>query len=66
MKSMFTDSEPFLQVGEGPYPPNTCITHVREKVANLTFGGPRRNRLFITANTSLYSVYVAVAGAQVP
>jgi len=37
-----------------------------EKVANLTFGGPRRNRLFITANTSLYSVYVAVAGAQVP
>jgi gluconolactonase len=37
-----------------------------EKVANLTFGGPRRNRLFITANTSLYSLYVAVAGAQVP
>lgn len=37
-----------------------------EKVANLTFGGPRRNRLFITANTSLYLIHVAVAGAQYP
>lgn len=39
---------------------------VPQAVANLTFGGPRRNRLFITATTSLYSIYVAVAGAQVP
>ena len=37
-----------------------------EKVANLTFGGPRRNRLFITANTSLYLIHVAVAGVQRP
>lgn len=37
-----------------------------EKVANLTFGGPRRNRLFIAANTSLYMIHVAVAGAQMP
>ena len=37
-----------------------------ETVANLTFGGPRRNRLFITANTSLYMIHVAVAGAQFP
>ncbi|WP_300720120.1 SMP-30/gluconolactonase/LRE family protein [Pseudomonas sp.] len=37
-----------------------------EKVANLTFGGPRRNRLFIAANTSLYMIHVAVAGAQFP
>lgn len=37
-----------------------------EKVANLTFGGPRRNRLFITANTSLYMIHVAVQGAQTP
>jgi len=37
-----------------------------EKVANLTFGGPRRNRLFIAANTSLYMIHVAVAGAQLP
>jgi len=35
-------------------------------VANLTFGGPRRNRLFITATTSLYAVYVTATGAQRP
>ncbi len=39
---------------------------VPETVANLTFGGPRRNRLFVTATTSLYAVYLAVSGAQVP
>lgn len=39
---------------------------IPEVVANLTFGGPRRNRLFITATTSLYSVYVATSGAQRP
>lgn len=35
---------------------------VPQTVANLTFGGPRRNRLFITARTSLYSVFVATNG----
>ena len=35
-------------------------------VANLTFGGPRRNRLFITATKSLYAVYVATTGIQAP
>jgi gluconolactonase len=39
---------------------------VPETVANLCFGGPRRNRLFITATTSLYSVYVTATGAQRP
>ncbi len=39
---------------------------VPEVVANLTFGGPRRNRLFITATTSLYAVYVTATGAQMP
>lgn len=40
--------------------------HIPEMVSNLTFGGPRRNRLFITATTSLYSVFVAAIGAQRP
>ncbi len=31
---------------------------VPEVVANLTFGGPRLNRLFITATTSVYAIYV--------
>ncbi len=35
-------------------------------VANLTFGGPRRDRLFITATHALYSVYVATTGIQIP
>lgn len=35
---------------------------VPQTVANLTFGGPRRNRLFITATTSVYSVFVATNG----
>lgn len=39
---------------------------VPEPVANLVFGGPKRNRLFITATTSLYAIYTAVTGAQVP
>ena len=39
---------------------------VPQTVANLTFGGPRRNRLFITATNSLYSIYVTATGAQVP
>ncbi|MFN3845879.1 MAG: SMP-30/gluconolactonase/LRE family protein [Paracoccaceae bacterium] len=39
---------------------------VPECVANLTFGGPRRNRLFITATASLYAVYLTTTGAQRP
>jgi gluconolactonase len=39
---------------------------VPETVANLTFGGPKKNRLFITATTSLYSVFVNAKGAQWP
>ena len=35
---------------------------IPEIVGNLTFGGPRRNRLFICANSSLYSVYVFATG----
>lgn len=36
---------------------------VPEPVANLTFGGERRNRLFIAAWTSVYAVYVNARGA---
>jgi gluconolactonase len=37
---------------------------VPQTVANVTFGGPRRNRLFITATKSLYAVYTATTGAR--
>lgn len=36
---------------------------VPQTVANLSFGGRRKNRLFITATQSLYAVYVDVSGA---
>ena len=39
---------------------------IREGVSNVTFGGPKRNRLFITATTSLYAVYLNANGAQRP
>ena len=40
--------------------------HLPETVANLTFGGPKKNRLFICASTSVYSLYLNDVGAQKP
>ena len=39
---------------------------VPEAVANLTFAGQKRNRLLITAHTSLYSIFTGKTGAQWP
>ncbi len=39
---------------------------VPENVSNLTFGGRHRNRLFITATTSVYAVFTAAKGIQTP
>ena len=41
-------------------PDGTLIGRIRvgEFVSNLTFGGAKRNRLYITAQTSLYAIYV--------
>jgi gluconolactonase len=36
-----------------------------ERCANLCFGGAKRNRLFMVASQSLYSVYVGAAGAHI-
>jgi gluconolactonase len=40
--------------------------HLPETCANLCFGGKRRNRLFMTASTSVYAVYVETQGALKP
>jgi gluconolactonase len=47
------------------HPDGTHLGTIRvpEPVANLCFGGPRGNRLFITATTSLYAVYVSARAA---
>jgi gluconolactonase len=46
-------------------PDGTLIGKIKvpQTVANLTFGGPRRNRLFITATQSLYAIYLTTTGA---
>jgi gluconolactonase len=40
--------------------------HLPEICANLCFGGAKRNRLFMAASQSLYSLYVETQGAQQP
>jgi gluconolactonase len=47
-------------------PDGTLLGKIRtpETVANVCFGGPKRNRLYICATTSLYAIYVSVNGAR--
>ncbi len=49
-------------------PDGTRLGRIRvpETVANLTFGGARRNQLLITATTSVYAIGLGCRGAQVP
>lgn len=46
-------------------PDGSAIGHIMlpERCANLCFGGRRRNRLFMAATSSLYSLYVNTRGA---
>jgi len=57
--------------GDGVYcyhPDGTLLGRIRvpEVVANVCFGGQKRNRLFICATTSLYAVYLNTQGALRP
>ncbi len=59
----------WTSAGDGVHcfaPDGTLIGKIKvpQTVANLAFGGPRRNWLFITATKSLYCVYVAATGAK--
>jgi gluconolactonase len=49
-------------------PDGTLIGKIRvpEVVANVCFGGPKRNRLYICATTSLYAVFVNAREASWP
>ncbi len=48
-------------------PDGTRIGHIMlpEICSNVCFGGKKRNRLFMTASRSLYSVYVETQGAHI-
>jgi gluconolactonase len=50
------------------HPDGSLIGKLRvpEFVANLTFGGPQRNHLYLTATTSLYALRVNFRGADYP
>jgi len=51
------------------YAPNGDLigkVHLPETCANLCFGGKKRNRLFMTASTSVYATYVETQGALKP
>jgi len=41
------------------------LIRLPETCANICFGGAKRNRLFMAASQSLYSVYVGIAGAHI-
>jgi gluconolactonase len=57
----------WVGAGDGVHclaPDGTLLGKVRvpEVVANVCFGGPKRNRLFICGTTSLYSIYLKTQG----
>ena len=59
----------WTSAGDGVHcydPDGSLIGKVRvpERVANVVFGGPKRNRLFICATSSLYAVLLPVNGAK--
>ena len=63
------DGRIWTSAGDGVHcydPDGTLIGKVLvpETVANVEFGGPRRNRLFICATTSLYALLLRVRGAR--
>jgi gluconolactonase len=63
-----THGNVWTSAGDGMHcyaPDGTLIGKILipEVVANLCFGGPKRNRLFICATTSLYAVYVNARAA---
>ncbi|MBK1699118.1 MULTISPECIES: SMP-30/gluconolactonase/LRE family protein [Alphaproteobacteria] len=66
-----TDGNLWTSAGDGVhcYAPDGALLGkipVPEVVANVTFGGAKRNRLFITATSSLYAIFLSVSGAQAP
>jgi len=46
------------------HPDGTMLAflHTPEVIANLTFGGTKRNRLFMTGSTSINALYVNAQG----
>lgn len=63
--NIFTSSLDSIQV----YAPDGTLLGkimVPEKIANCTFGGPDKDRLWISASSSIYSIMMATKGVQHP
>jgi gluconolactonase len=66
-----TDGNLWTSAGDGVHclsPQGELLGKIRipEVVANVTFGGPKKNRLFICGTTSLYAVFLNRRGVQWP
>ena len=66
-----TNGNVWTSAGDGVHcyaPDGTLLGKILipEVTANLCFGGPKRNRIYICGTTSLYSVYVNARGATWP
>jgi gluconolactonase len=62
--NIWAGARPGVQVG-APTGERIGMIRLPETCANVCFGGPRRNRLFMTASQSLYAVYVETTGAHI-
>jgi gluconolactonase len=66
-----TDGNIWTSAGDGVHclsPAGALLGKIKvpEVVANVTFGGPKKNRLFICGTTSIYAVYLNRRGVQWP
>jgi gluconolactonase len=62
--NIWTGASPGVQI-LAPSGERIGMIRLPEICANVCFGGPRRNRLFMTASQSLYAVYVGTVGAHI-
>jgi gluconolactonase len=62
---IYTSSADSVQIY---HPDGTLLARipVEEKIGNLTFGGPKRDQLYICASTSLYRIQLNTQGIQKP
>jgi gluconolactonase len=62
--NIWTGARPGVQI-IAPTGETIGMIRLPENCANVCFGGPRRNRLFMAASQSLYAVYVETQGAGI-
>lgn len=64
--NIFTSAWDGIQIYSPQAEPLGKILVPEQRTANCCFGGPSKNRLYITADKSLYSITLNATGAQTP